>query len=364
MIPPRAPRRFLSLALVSLAACARPSIQVIEVPTEKEANEILVLLERYGVGQAVKQAQVAQRKTVWRVSIDSGRARAARYVLDRLGLPREERGGLSSALESGGVIPSAQTEQARLIHAESDKLARTLESHERILTARVHIVLPEEPIVPREGEHATLLRPTASIYLRYLRDAPAADGPGAPRTDGSHVAPVAPVGLAGVDPSELQGQVRALADLDPDAFARVIGSPPDRLAERVAEAGLGGTQGVPELCWLYRGYEPPSDSDWPLSRAEVVGLVSNAVEGLQPWDVEVVYSAVELEAATPSGSASGPVPCKEIADLLAADAARIQKLEQLDRPLGLIALLFAALSGFLFYLLRRERKRAAAQAED
>ena len=142
----------------------------------------------------------------------------------------------------------------------------------------------------------------------------------------------------------------------------MIGSPPDRLAERAAEAGLGGTQGVLELCWLYRGYEPPSDPDWPLSRAEVAGLVSNAVEGLQPWDVEVIYSAVELEPVL--STPEGPVPNAEIAALLAADVAQLRKLEQLDRPLGLIALLFAALSGFLFFLLRRERKRSAAQAED
>lgn len=347
--PKRSARAVLCGALLLLSACGRAPVQVIEVPTEKEANEILVLLDRYGVSEAQKEAVTAQRKTVWRVTTDPGHGRAARFVLDRLGLPREDRGGLESALESGGVIPSAQTEHARLIHAKSDKLARTLESHERILTARVHIVLPEEEMVPRDGALAEALRPTASVFLSYL---PARKGAAPAEV---HEAPRAPLSARGLAPEDLQAELRDLAGLAPEAFARLANAPADRVPDLCRELDLRDDEALREVLALYGGSEPASDPDWPLSRAEVAGLVSKAVEGLRPWDVEVIYSAVELTDAAPGEG--GVRKSSEVQAFVDEDAARLARLEQLDRPFALVAGLLALLSGFLFFLLRRERAR-------
>lgn len=261
-------RRLRILALtLPLAACGTERDQLLVTETEGEANEVLVLLERFEVATAEKEEVAAQRKTAWRVLTHPAEAARARQILDHLGLPRPDRGGLSVVLDGGGVIPSKLSERSRLMHAKAEKLSYTLESHQDVVSARVHIVLPDVPLGGADEEVPEDRRPKASVYVRYLAPSAAASG-----------ASPSPEALAA-----WKDEVREVEELleDPEFGEKTEGldpAPIDAL-RRLLEDG-------------------PEARTRPLERYEIVSLVAGSIEGLEPGDVQVVYSEIDPIPAT------------------------------------------------------------------
>ena len=156
------------LSLVAAGCSSEAVTAVASLESSKEASEIAVLLQRFGVTSAQLESKVERRTTNHTVLVDPTETTAARYILDQLGLPRDDRGGLESLMDSGGVIPSKLSERGRLMHATADKLSRTLESHSRVLTARVHIVVPSEKLLGGTVGEDRSTTPSASVYMRWL----------------------------------------------------------------------------------------------------------------------------------------------------------------------------------------------------
>lgn len=162
--------RFFSLLLIVLGClavggCEEGIEDLVIVNSEKEANRILFELTNHRVAQAQKQEKTEQRRTVWRIVVPKGEAQAARAVLLDLNLPREEHGGLEAMVSQAGLIPTRSDERAKLMLAMASELERTFETYDRVVKARVHIVLPEKDAL---GVEEGARRASATVLIKYM----------------------------------------------------------------------------------------------------------------------------------------------------------------------------------------------------
>ena len=155
---------FLSL-LLCLAAffygCGGTELQ--HGLTEDQANEILVVLQQNGVS-AEKLLEAGEHPT-WAITVPSKMAAKSWKVMKDHDLPRPAQQGFSETFGKGSLIPTATEEKALYINALCNELERTIESIDGVITARVHVVLPEEQLVPEETLAEN--RPKAAVLVKY-----------------------------------------------------------------------------------------------------------------------------------------------------------------------------------------------------
>lgn len=155
-----------ALGLLLLLAGCEKAETLTKAPSEKEANRILVELEAQGIHSASKVEVKEQRTTAWGITVSAEELSKARSILVENDLPRTEPGGLAAIVESGGLIPTKAQERAKLMYAMSGELERTLAAVDRVVQARVHIVLPERD--PLQRAASTQPRPSAMVLIKYI----------------------------------------------------------------------------------------------------------------------------------------------------------------------------------------------------
>src|SRR5262245_51080348 len=128
---------------------------------ERQANQVVALLEQNGVGADKEREQSG----AFTIVIGRGDAARAFALLEANDLPRHGQKGLAETFGSGGILPSAVEERARLAAALASELERTLEAVPSVRTARVHLALPEPTPLGEGGDP----RPTASVLLKAAR---------------------------------------------------------------------------------------------------------------------------------------------------------------------------------------------------
>src|SRR5262249_31617733 len=79
-------------------------------------------------------------------------------------LPHRQQPGLAEVFAEGGIVPTATEERARYTAALSGELARSIESIDGVLAARVHVALPDSRDVPLDGPPP---RPRASVMIKF-----------------------------------------------------------------------------------------------------------------------------------------------------------------------------------------------------
>lgn len=155
----------LVLAGAMLPGCEQRET-LVTVDSQREAIEILVELARVSVEGAKVQTQTVNRKPVQAITLPTSEIGRGRTLLLQRDLPRRERGGLESFVASAGVIPTPADERAKLMHAISGELERTLEAIGGVSRARVHVVLPEkDSFSPSAGVSASDGHVTAAVLL-------------------------------------------------------------------------------------------------------------------------------------------------------------------------------------------------------
>jgi type III secretion system YscJ/HrcJ family lipoprotein len=156
-----------------LLACLLPSVlfvagcdrraQLLQLESEREATRVLVELAKAGI-EADKTATTANRKTVQQIRVDPQQLDAARDVLVRLDLPKENIAGYDTIIARQGLIPTETDERARLMYAMAGELERTFETYDNVVTARVHVVLPQRDPLRRAG--AAEVGPSALVVIK------------------------------------------------------------------------------------------------------------------------------------------------------------------------------------------------------
>jgi type III secretion protein J len=125
---------------------------------QRQANEVVATLVRRGI-PAERLAGKNGRLTVM---VDQARFADAVRLLNENGLPRQEFSNLGEVFKKDGLVSSPVQERAQMIFALSQELSRTVSDIDGVLSARVHLVLPENnPLQQR------LIPSSASVFIRH-----------------------------------------------------------------------------------------------------------------------------------------------------------------------------------------------------
>ncbi len=129
---------------------------------EREANRMVAVLRQAGVeAQKIKEKG---RGAKFSVEVPRGQVTRAIKILLQHDLPRRKKPGFAEVFGKASLVPTATEQRARFLHALSGELARTLESADGVLEARVHLVLPQRhPLALRDQSQA---KPRAAVLLR------------------------------------------------------------------------------------------------------------------------------------------------------------------------------------------------------
>jgi type III secretion protein J len=141
---PRFPAKRLRLAAVLvgfsvlLAACQTDLYSNL---TEPEANNMLAILMSNGVSAQ----KVARGKDGFTLTVDTDDMLRAIALLKDSGYPRASRDSIGKVFQKSGIMSSPFEERVRYIYALGEDVAGTLSQIDGVVTARVHIVLPDAP---------------------------------------------------------------------------------------------------------------------------------------------------------------------------------------------------------------------------
>lgn len=280
---------------------------------EREANEILVLLDSYGI-EASKSAD--GRDGAYLIRVADGDAARAWRVLQAHGLPRRPLGGWLEAFGDRELISTPTEDRIRAQMAAAEALERSLVAIDGVVDAHVHLAVPTEPGFGRAAEPP---RPSKASVL-IITMAPATSGDPTARdldeTPGPDSSPANAPGETTGPPATRLPTPADRATPPADAPSDVISGP----ARQVVEV------------------------------AGVRALVAGAIDGLQPEDVVVV--ATQRHPLARAGSA-GTTPAALV-------GARASDESTLEVVVGLLALLVAGLSAALVAVLLRRRRRKRA----
>lgn len=152
-------RRFRSLLLAVccvLAGCGERA-ELFNGLSEREANDVLAELADQHV-EAVKRTD----KTGVAILVTAGDITRSVRALNAAGLPRKAYTSIGEIFKKEGIISTPLEERARYVYALSQELESTLSQIDGVVTARVHVVLPER-IAPGEPVQPA----SAAVFLKH-----------------------------------------------------------------------------------------------------------------------------------------------------------------------------------------------------
>ena len=159
-VPPRprsAARRLLVFlaAMLALAGCKE---DVYTKLAEADANDMLgvLLIARLDAAKSSPDGKT------WNVDVESDQMGRALALLRANGLPAERRATLGDMFRKDGLISTPTEERVRFIYGVSQELEKTLSDIDGVVTARVHVVLPNnDPL----ADH---VKPSsASVFIKH-----------------------------------------------------------------------------------------------------------------------------------------------------------------------------------------------------
>jgi len=154
----------LALLLLLLAGCGEKALY--SDLSEQEANEMVALLYNAGIS-AEKQSMAEQRFAV--LTPKQSFADAVELLRSN-GYPRNKFESLGDVFKKEGFVSSPLEERARLNYAQSQELAKTIESIDGVVLARVHLAVPKKDPLSDEIKPAS-----ASIFIKHRRSAKLAE---------------------------------------------------------------------------------------------------------------------------------------------------------------------------------------------
>jgi type III secretion protein J len=147
----------IACLLAVLSGCGK-TVDLQGALNDTDANEIVTLLHRHGI-----EAKKRITKEGVSLSVRDDDISRATDVMRAAGLPRRNLPGLGQVFKKEGMISTPLEERVRYIYGLSAELEYTLQQFDRVVAARVHVVLPErvapgEPIQPS----------SAAVFVKYV----------------------------------------------------------------------------------------------------------------------------------------------------------------------------------------------------
>jgi type III secretion protein J len=149
--------RFLAMALLALglAGC---NTELSTDLDQRQANEIIGALFRQGI----PAERVMVKGGRYTVSVAESRFAEAINILNESGLPRQQFDTMCTVFKKEGLVSSPVQERAQMICALSQELSKTISDIDGVISARVHLVLPENDPLRQQ-----LVPSSASVFIRH-----------------------------------------------------------------------------------------------------------------------------------------------------------------------------------------------------
>jgi len=225
--------------------------------SEREANVIVATLARHGI--SAKRVAVDDGRMT--VTVDKDRFAEAVEILDRLGLPQERYSNLGEVFQSNSLVSSPLQERAQMLYALSEELSHTVSQIDGVLTARVHVVLPENDLMRQNSTPSS-----ASVFIRHAPDLDV--GPLIPR-----IKTLVANGIAGLSYDKVSVVPVAAVRLEPRGDI----APPTSAFLGIAMPASS----VGRISWLFGGFVVLL-----LSLAGVLGWMAWQRRRRDPYDLE------------------------------------------------------------------------------
>ena len=152
-------RALVLLVALLLSACEAELYNNLD---QRQANEMVATLQQRGI----PAQRVAVKGGQYTVVVDKGRFAESITILKDAGLPRQEFQTMGQVFKKDGLVSSPTQERAQMIFALSQELSRTVSEIDGVLSARVHLVLPENDPLRQ------LVPSSASVFIRHRSNAP------------------------------------------------------------------------------------------------------------------------------------------------------------------------------------------------
>jgi type III secretion protein J len=148
----------LAAATLMLAACSEQELY--GELSERQANEMVAVLRSAGI-----EADKTSHEGKFSVTTSHSDFSQAVRTLNAQGYPRESFDTMGKVFKREGFVSSPLEERARLMHAMSQEIANTIANIDGVVTARVHLVMPERnPLVDKPQPAA------ASVFIKHRPD--------------------------------------------------------------------------------------------------------------------------------------------------------------------------------------------------
>lgn len=150
--------------LVTLVACLALSAcksELFSDLSEREANQVVAAL----MGAGIPASKAASRGDGVTVMVEENRFAEAIELLNARGLPSEKYDSFGDVFQKDGLVSSPIEERARYIYALSQELSHTIAEVDGVLSARIHVVLPETDMLGRDFKPSS-----ASVFIRHIED--------------------------------------------------------------------------------------------------------------------------------------------------------------------------------------------------
>ncbi|MEM9764662.1 MAG: type III secretion inner membrane ring lipoprotein SctJ [Pseudomonadota bacterium] len=151
----RFPRWLAACCLVlTLAGC---KVELYSGLSEHEANEMVALL----LANGISAEKGASDGGVVSLMVEDADLPTAVEMLRQYGYPRDSFNDLGTVFAQEGLISSPLQERVRFIYGLSQTVSETLSQIDGVITARVHLVVPDQH--PLDNEPG---KPSASVFLK------------------------------------------------------------------------------------------------------------------------------------------------------------------------------------------------------
>lgn len=149
------------LLLLTLVSC-KSKLELYRNLPAHEANKMLALL----MGQGISAQKTTDNNGMASLLVETNDVPPAMEVLDGAGLPHDPYVDMGSLFRKEGMISSPTEERVRYVYGITQELSRTLSSIDGVLSARVHVVLPDETSDDRNRSFSS----SAAVLVRYAPD--------------------------------------------------------------------------------------------------------------------------------------------------------------------------------------------------
>lgn len=158
--------RWGAFALVLLlVACGQENLY--QDLTERDANEILVVLYQEGISAEKVRVEGTQEVT-YTIQVPKDEIKQARRILVANNLPKKKELGFSGICQEKGLIPTPEEEKCRKLLALKGEIINSLERVPGVIDADVVLNIPE--IDEFASEDAAKKKPTASAVVRVNKE--------------------------------------------------------------------------------------------------------------------------------------------------------------------------------------------------